>query len=64
MKINEDTVGQIKLDVTRTVPAVEDPVFVERLTRVLTAYSIRNPTLGYPSLLLPFTVLLVSFTCT
>eukprot|EP00026_Physarum_polycephalum_P004525 Phypoly_transcript_04546.p1 GENE.Phypoly_transcript_04546~~Phypoly_transcript_04546.p1 ORF type:complete len:598 (+),score=80.00 Phypoly_transcript_04546:350-2143(+) len=47
MRKNEDIVAQIKLDVTRTVPAVEDPVFIEKLTRVLIAYSIRNPRLGY-----------------
>lgn len=43
--------SQIKLDITRTVPAVEDPIFIEKLGKVLTAYSIRNPKLGYPLLL-------------
>jgi len=43
----EETVYQIKLDVPRTFPNIEDPSFNEKLGQVLIAYSLRNPKLGY-----------------
>jgi Ca2+-binding EF-hand superfamily protein len=43
----EETLAQIAQDVNRTFPALGTRVFIERLSRVLTAYSIRNPKLGY-----------------
>eukprot|EP00026_Physarum_polycephalum_P005356 Phypoly_transcript_05388.p1 GENE.Phypoly_transcript_05388~~Phypoly_transcript_05388.p1 ORF type:complete len:596 (+),score=59.49 Phypoly_transcript_05388:119-1906(+) len=47
MKSREDFAAQIALDVTRTFPAIRDPKFIERLSRVLLAYANRNPVLGY-----------------
>lgn len=44
----EETVYQIGLDVPRTFPNIEDPSFTEKLSRVLIAYSLRNPKIGYP----------------
>jgi hypothetical protein len=42
-----DLVDQISQDVTRTFPGLADQFFIDKLSRVLIAYSIRNSKLGY-----------------
>eukprot|EP00026_Physarum_polycephalum_P004232 Phypoly_transcript_04249.p1 GENE.Phypoly_transcript_04249~~Phypoly_transcript_04249.p1 ORF type:complete len:606 (+),score=54.11 Phypoly_transcript_04249:73-1890(+) len=42
-----ETLAQIAQDVNRTFPVLGKKGFIDRLSRVLTAYSIRNPKLGY-----------------
>eukprot|EP00026_Physarum_polycephalum_P005111 Phypoly_transcript_05139.p1 GENE.Phypoly_transcript_05139~~Phypoly_transcript_05139.p1 ORF type:complete len:625 (+),score=69.95 Phypoly_transcript_05139:59-1933(+) len=42
-----DVVAQIGLDVTRTFPDFADQPYIDSLSRVLTAHSLRNPKLGY-----------------
>jgi len=42
-----ETQAQISQDVNRTFPGLGKPKFIDKLTRVLTAYSLRNPRLGY-----------------